>query len=216
MLDNTVDDDLDDVSESGDIESIRPESAAAGLGYEIRDYRSEQGGPAQIEAWLPGWLWPAVRAVERYHGWLVVVVPEVSAIAGVPEASRSGFDVITADEARTWHEWKQASKGRRQIMWSRQRKEPSSDRENLWNALLVARGMTAEESDEAVVAIEAHGEVVGEISRADWHRAIVWRPELIVEILESAEIAGTQTVWRSLAACGVEFIEHPPPVARLA
>ncbi len=39
VLDNTVDDDLDDVSEpNDDTGSNRPESDAAGLGYEIRDY----------------------------------------------------------------------------------------------------------------------------------------------------------------------------------
>lgn len=51
---------------------------SAALDYEIRDYWHEPDGPARIEAWLPGWLWPAVRAVQRGDGWLVLVVPEVS------------------------------------------------------------------------------------------------------------------------------------------
>lgn len=70
--------------------------------YEIRDYRREPDGLAQIEAWLPGWLWPAVRAVQRDDGWLVLVGPEVSATAGVHEADRSGLDAVNADEARIW------------------------------------------------------------------------------------------------------------------
>jgi hypothetical protein len=70
--------------------------------------------------------------------------------------------------------------------------------------------MTAEESDEAVAAVETYGEVVGEISRTDWYRAVVWRPELIVDVLEAAEISGAQAISRSLAACWVTFTEHSP------
>jgi hypothetical protein len=75
---------------------------SAALDYEIRDYRQEPDGPAQIEAWLPGWLWPAVRAVQRGDGWLVLVGPEVSATASVHEAERSGLDAVNTDEARIW------------------------------------------------------------------------------------------------------------------
>jgi hypothetical protein len=143
----------------------------------------------------------------------------------VVEAGDGDWAVIDSDtgevvtvtplgEWRIWHEWEQASKGRRQIMWSRKRQNPTSDREQLWNALLLARGMTADESDEAVSALETCGDVVGEISRSDWYRTVVWRPELLVEILEAAENGGAQEVARSLAACGVMLIERPPPCSR--
>ena len=61
-------------------------------------------GPDQIEAWLPGWLWPVVRAVRRDAGWLVLVDPAVSVTAGAPEADRSGLDVASAHEAHIWVE----------------------------------------------------------------------------------------------------------------
>jgi hypothetical protein len=145
----------------------------------------------------------------------------------VVEAGDGDWAVIDADtgevltvtppgEWAVWHEWEQASKGRRQIMWSRERKNPTTERENLWNALLAARGITAEESDEAVAAVDTYGEVVGEISRTDWYRTVAWRPELIVDVLEAAEIGGAQAVSRSLAACGVTFTEHPPPLLHRA
>lgn len=79
-------------------------AGGAERGYEIRDYRHHPDGPDQIEAWLPGSLWPVVRAVQRDGGWLVLVDPAVSATAGVPEADRSGLDAINADEARIWVE----------------------------------------------------------------------------------------------------------------
>jgi len=74
------------------------------LGYEIRNYLHDPDGSDQIEAWLPGWLWPVVRAVQRDAGWLVLVDPAVSGSAGVPEADRSGLDAISAKEARIWVE----------------------------------------------------------------------------------------------------------------
>jgi hypothetical protein len=121
--------------------------------------------------------------------------------------------VTAPGEWKVWHEWEQGSKGRRQIMWSRRRKDPTTARENLWNVLLVARGMTAEESDEAVAAVDTFGQVVGEISRKDWYRTVVWRPELIVDILEVAETGGVRAISDVLAGYGVAFIEHPPPSA---
>jgi hypothetical protein len=101
-------------------------------------------------------------------------------------------------------------------MWSRERKDPTSERENLWNALLAARGTTVEESDDAVAAVETYGQVVGEISRTDWYRTVAWRPELIVDVLEAAEIGGAQAVSRSLAACGATFTGHPPALVHRA
>ncbi|MCH9668703.1 MAG: hypothetical protein K0U80_12715, partial [Actinomycetia bacterium] len=80
------------------------EDFAAELELEIREDRAEPDGPAQIEAWLPGWSWPVVSAVQRGDGWLVLVGAEVSVTAGVRKADRSGLDAINADEARIWVE----------------------------------------------------------------------------------------------------------------
>ncbi|OBJ93992.1 hypothetical protein [Mycobacterium sp. 1245852.3] len=71
------------------------------LTVEIREPTDDQSVSA-VEAWLPGWHWPAVRAVRRGAGWLVLVDPVVSATAGVEEAARSALDAIDAGEARIW------------------------------------------------------------------------------------------------------------------
>lgn len=102
--------------------------------------------------------------------------------------------VTPPGEWRIWHEWEQSSKGRRQIMWSRRRRDPSTSRESLWNSLLDARGVSAEHSDEDVAVAEVEGEVVAEISREDWYRLIVWSPSLMVELLEAAEERGASGV----------------------
>jgi hypothetical protein len=94
----------------------------------------------------------------------------------VKEAGNGDWAVIDCDtgevvavtppgEWAVWHEWEQASKGRRQILWSRRRRDPGSVREELWNSLLDVRGATADKSDEAVAAVDVEGEVVGEVSR---------------------------------------------------
>lgn len=102
--------------------------------------------------------------------------------------------VTAPGEWQVWHEWEQASKGRRQIMWSRRRRAPATSRELLWNALLDVRGQSAESSDEEVAAADVDGEIVAEISRADWYRVLVWCPSLMVELLEAAETYGQGAV----------------------
>lgn len=110
-----------------------------------------------------------------------------------------------------WHEWEQASKGRRQIMWSRRRRDPESRREEMWNRLLDARGATAEESDETVAAIDVEGEIVGEIPRVDWYGIVVWRPELMAKILEIAESEGRGGIAVLLAEVFVMRASGDPP-----
>lgn len=126
------------------------------------------------------------------------------------------LSVTPPGEWRVWHEWEQASKGRRQIMWSKKRRNPTSDREQIWNAVLAVRGLTADESDESVAATDMDGDCLGQIRRSDWYRIVAWRPTLIVEVLEAAESLGVQEVARVLASCGVVFVEHPPPGLRAA
>lgn len=120
--------------------------------------------------------------------------------------------VTPPGEWAIWHEWEQASKGRRQIMWSRRRRDPASAREELWNRLLDVRGATADDSDEEVAAVDVEGEVVGEVSRSDWYRVVVWRPELVTRLLEAAEAEGAGGVALLLAEIrGVAALGHPPP-----
>ena len=131
---------------------------------------------------------------------------------GVLDLDTGEVTAVTAPgEWRIWHEWEQASKGRRQVLWSRRQREPASEREQLWNALLDRRGSTAEESDEALAARDLGGDVLGEISRVDWYRTMAWRPALIVASLEAAECVGTEAIPEARAVVGVEFVRRPPP-----
>lgn len=115
--------------------------------------------------------------------------------------------VTPPGEWRIWHEWERASKGRRQIVWSRRRKSPASSREEMWNLLLDSRGQTAENSDEEVAAAESGGEIIAEISRCDWYRVLAWRPSLMVEVLEVAEKLGADGLGHLLA----ELFHRAPP-----
>ncbi len=75
-------------------------------------------------------------------------------------------------------------------MWSRERREAVTGREVLWNNLLSARGATADETDRSVATAEVGGEKVCEIKRGDWYGILVWRPGLMLELLEAAESSG--------------------------
>ncbi len=140
----------------------------------------------------------------------------------VVEAGQGDWAVIDSDsgevisvtppgEWAVWHEWEQASKGRRQLLWSRERKDPEAARELLWNRLLDERGVTADESDETVAATEVGGEVVGEVTRDVWYRIIVWRPALMAELLETAEENGKVGVAILLDQIANSTCERPPP-----
>lgn len=96
-------------------------------------------------------------------------------------------NVTAPGQWKIWHEWEQALSGRRQIMWSRRRKEPASAREVMWNVLLDSRGASAAASDEEVAVEEVAAEVVVEIGRSEWYRVLVWRPGLVVDLLELVE-----------------------------
>lgn len=123
--------------------------------------------------------------------------------AVIDKDSGEVLSVTPPGEWAVWFEWEQASKGRRQLLWSRRRFEPSSAREVLWNRLLSARGSTAEESDDVVAAADLGGETVGEISRADWYRVVVWKPEFIVRLLEIAESDDVDGLARVLESVGI-------------
>lgn len=62
----------------------------------------------------------------------------------------------------------------------------------LWNSILAGRGLTADRADEDIAAGEFDGDDVCVINRRDWYRTMVWCPNLMVEVLEAAEIAGRQ------------------------
>lgn len=138
----------------------------------------------------------------------------------VVEAGQGDWAVIDSDSGEVtavtppgdwavWHEWEQASKGKRQLLWSRKRLKPLSKPEELWNRLLSVRGETAKQSDEAVAATEAGGETLGEISRSDWYRVVVWRPELMAHLLQIAEGGDGDGLFKLTQAMGITL--RPPP-----
>lgn len=101
-----------------------------------------------------------------------------------------------------WHEWERSSRGRHQIHWSL-RVKGDSERADLWNAVIDARGKA--EDDEAVAQAELHGERLGEIPRDAWYGSLVWRPSWLVGALEAAEKGGTEALRAYLSARGVDF-----------
>lgn len=119
-------------------------------------------------------------------------------------------NVTAPGQWKIWHEWEQASSGRRQIMWSRRRKEPESAREVLWNSLLDSRGVSAAASDEEVAVEEVHGEEVAVINRAAWYQVFAWRPSLIVDLLESVERLSSEDLLAWSQLTGIELIAAPP------
>lgn len=143
----------------------------------------------------------------------------------VVDAGQGDWAVLDADTGevlavtppgdwRIWHEWEQASMGRRQITWSRRRKEPTGRRELLWNSILAARGSTAERDDEEIAAGDFDGDVVLVIDRRDWYRMMVWCPSLMVEVLEAAETAGRRGVQDRLARARASQTIHRGPHLR--
>lgn len=119
------------------------------------------------------------------------------------KAARSAHSTVTPWEFLTqiqqtgevealelWHEWEAASKGRRQLTWSR--------------GLRDALSLDVEKSDEDVAA-----EVVGDdellrIPAEVWDLDVVKRPEVIPRILDAAE-KGSAELRRFLMAEGIGF-----------
>ena len=101
-----------------------------------------------------------------------------------------------------WHEWERASRGRRQVVWSRPLKD-DGPRAALWDAIILARGET--EDDEEVARTELLGAWLGEIPREAWYGSLVWRPRWLVGALEAAEAGGQSGVEAYLSARGVAF-----------
>lgn len=99
-----------------------------------------------------------------------------------------------ADALLLWHEWEIASKGKRQISWSR--------------ALRPYLGMKRERSDEEIASesIGTEDDTLLFVSRSGWS-TLVSRPELISQVQEVAEDQGFQGLSRFLQEHGVEYVE---------
>lgn len=94
---------------------------------------------------------------------------------------------IASSDFALWHEFETASKGRRQLIWSQRIKDPKTERDRRWNAILDARGDEADEGDEALADREVDGiDVVG-IDYSDWFNKMTRKPSLLWELLEDVE-----------------------------
>lgn len=112
--------------------------------------------------------------------------------------------VAPSGQWRAWWQWEQASKGRRQVVWSKRRSAPKTGREELWNVLLDARGV--EKTDEEIADEDLGGRTLGEIGRASWYQRMVFRPQWLAEALEAAEAGGGEGVRLWMAKRGVEWV----------
>lgn len=101
-----------------------------------------------------------------------------------------------------WHEYELASKGKRQVEWSRALRE-RSERAALWDAIRAARG--EEISDEEAAQVDVESEYLGEIPRDVWYGRLVWRPAWLYGALEAAENSGLEGLQRYLADRDVAF-----------
>lgn len=103
---------------------------------------------------------------------------------------------------RLWFEWEGASKGRKQIIWSR----PSSKnqaRAALWTEILLARGR--DDTDEEIAQQDLEGETLTGIPKEAWYRVLVRRPSLLVGALDAAEERGKRGLEAFLSEHGVAF-----------
>lgn len=102
------------------------------------------------------------------------------------EILAEGLDTGGADELELWLEWEAASKGRRQLVWSRG---------------LKARAGIAERSDEEIAAEADEGETLLVLPRLSWQQ--VW--PVAVELLEATEAGGVAGAMVWLEDRGVPF-----------
>jgi len=84
-----------------------------------------------------------------------------------------------ADALRLWHEWEQASRGRRQLTWSQ--------------GLRKQLGLNAEQDDESIASEETgtNADDLLYLSKSDWYD-VVKQPQLIPQILRVTERKGLQ------------------------
>lgn len=158
-----------------------------GAGVSTKDARAERNQtPFEILAALADSVDARGFGIRTPRHWAVLPA-EDGDWAVIDRDTGEVVNVTAPGRWKIWHEWEQASSGRRQIIWSRRRREPESVREVLWNRLLDSRGVSASSTDEEVAVEEVTGEVVAEISRAEWYRVLVWQPCRVVDLLELIE-----------------------------
>ncbi|MGB5113101.1 MAG: hypothetical protein WBO08_16395 [Mycobacterium sp.] len=126
--------------------------------------------------------------------WKLILDARVVAVVADREGVHLG-DRVTGEvktvkppgDWRLWAEYESASSGRAQLVWSRTRKDAEGRRRTLWNAVLAARGGSAERSNEELADQRLEGEVVVTISRAGW-RVMLRNPTWLPDLLDLAEV----------------------------
>jgi len=98
-----------------------------------------------------------------------------------------------ADEVDRWHEWEQASKGRRQMEWSRGRRD-----------LRQWAGLGAEQTDEEIAEEELTGEDLVLLAPDSW-RQLRQQPDQVCELLEATERAGLDAATGLLNLWGLSW-----------
>lgn len=118
-------------------------------------------------------------------------------VDGLRIDTRTG-EVLDDENLRIWHEWEKASKGRRQLTWSR--------------GLRDLLGLNEEKSDDEIVEEEHDGEIVANLT-AGQYRAVAAVPGRLADLLEAAEHPDELHVVRVLGGWGlrdVRPIKRPP------
>lgn len=181
-----------------------------GAGVSTKDARAERNQtPFEVLANLAESVDARGFGIRTPRHW--AVLPAGNGDWAVIDSDTGEVASITAPgQWKVWHEWEQASCGRRQITWSRRRSNPESGREMLWNDLLDSRGRSAEASDEEIAVDEVDAESVGVISRQVWYQVFAWRPGLIVDLLEAAERCGVAAVGVLSQSAGCDVAGWPP------
>lgn len=126
------------------------------------------------------WFWKNPRT---WDAWL-----EEDGLVVADKESGEVNTVCVPSRWRIWLEWEQASKGKRQILWSQRTDDDvATARQKWWNEVLDARGR--EQTDQEVADQEVDGVLVAEIHASTWWRHMVHRPNWLTDLLEVVEQA---------------------------
>lgn len=108
---------------------------------------------------------------------------------------------------RTWLEFESVSAGRRQILWSHQKKKCVTELDKFWTECLDARGRVRIDQD--IVDVGYDGDLVGEISMNTW---VTLSPEVAVGLLEATEAGELAKFCDEHAIAFIPTGEVNPPI----